>query len=522
MKVENVVIVGGGTAGWMTATTLISCFPNIKVTLVENPNIETVGVGESTIGSVNNWLYLNDIKDADFMPHCDATYKLSIGFENWLHKDTPRFHYPFNWAQEQSFEDIIKNDYVWELKKAMSPETPMNDYADCVSSVMSLVNANTLTEKQEMPHYSLQHVSAYHFDATKLGLWLRDYKCIPKGLTHIKENVLDARVNENGIEYLTLSNEKRLTADLFIDCSGFKSLLINEMMGIPFESLSDIIPNNYAWATKIPYKDKNKQIVNYTNCTAIGNGWVWEIPLQSRMGSGYVYSDRFISHDKALLEFQQTLTKKGYENVEQLEYKHIPMKIGYHEKLWVKNVCAIGLSGAFCEPLESNGIFTVHHFLAYLVWILDRDGHVTEWDRKYFNSKCLSAFIDFTNFIRHHYAYSHRDDTEYWREITERDSYQIGPEISLDGDDDGPRIKGIGGRYIRKGFGLCDITFFGFKRGEPNITKANILARENEVTGVTVGEEIKSLNRNRDKYAKLAKNYPSPYEFLKLKGLASE
>ena len=204
---------------------------------------------------------------------------------------------------------------------------------------------------------------------------MRDNYCkanYSNNFIHILSEVKDAPLNDNGIEHLVLDNGQKLEADLFIDCTGFKSLLLSKTFNVPFISIEKYIPNNYAWATKIPYKDPETQIVNYTKCTAIENGWIWEIPLWSRMGSGYVFSDKFISTEGALKEFKRGLLKKGYENVEELEYNLIPMKCGYQSKLWVKNTCAIGLAAGFIEPLQSNGLHSIHQFLYNLISTLSR------------------------------------------------------------------------------------------------------------------------------------------------------
>jgi tryptophan halogenase len=196
--------------------------------------------------------------------------------------------------------------------------------------------------------------------------------------------------------------------------------LLTETFDVPFISIEDFIPNNYAWATKIPYKDPETQIVNYTNCTAIENGWIWEIPLWSRMGSGYVFSDKFISTDAALREFKYNLIKKGYENVEDLEYRLIPMRCGIQEKLWVKNTLAIGLSAGFIEPLQSNGLQSIYQFLFNLVKTLSR-GRISEWDRREYTAKCHDDFYECAHVVAFSYVLSHRDDTEYWRDILNRD-----------------------------------------------------------------------------------------------------
>jgi len=213
---------------------------------------------------------------------------------------------------------------------------------------------------------------------------------------------------------------------LYIDCTGFKSLLLGETLKEEFISFEDMLPNNKAWATKIPYKNKKKELECYTNCTAIENGWVWNIPMWTRIGTGYVYSDKFVDDETALKEFQKHLGKRAPKN--KSDYKNIKMRVGIHKRLWVKNVAAIGLSAGFIEPLESNGLFSVHEFLGELVRNLKRE-KVSQWDRDNFNYTCRQLFQNFAEFVALHYALSHRDDTEYWKanlnkewskEVTER------------------------------------------------------------------------------------------------------
>jgi len=414
MLVNDIKIIGGGSAGWMTAATLISQFPHKKITLIESPQIATVGVGESTIAHINAWLLLLGIKDEDFMPHCDASYKLSIGFKNFYRKDSGQFHYPF--GVPYTGENLAGlND--WYFKKFVYPDTPVSDYSECLFPQMALVKQNRILKSKlnALPSFNPRSDTAYHFDATKFGLWLRDHYCIPKGVKHKKAEVKYTKVNDDvGVEYIVLDDDSKVKADLFIDCTGFSALLIEKAFKEPFESFEGELPNNSAWATKIPYKNKKKELVCYTNCTAIDNGWVWNIPLWSRIGSGYVYSDKYISDDDALLQFKKHI-KKGDE----LEYKHIKMRTGIHQRTWVKNVCAIGLSAGFIEPLESNGLYTVHEFLLDLVRILQRE-YVSQWDRDVYNTATKTLFTEFKEFVAMHFALSHRDDTEYWRDVMNR------------------------------------------------------------------------------------------------------
>jgi hypothetical protein len=402
---KKIIIVGGGTAGWMAAATLVKCFPDKSITLIESPNIPTVGVGESTIQQIRGWISLLGIKEEEFIPYTDASYKLSIKFTDF-YKKGEAFHYPFG---SPNTDNNLANHNDWWFKKIYKPETPNSDYADCIFPQMALVNENKCfsNEDNKIP-FNLKTDSAFHFDATKFGLWLRDHYCLPRGVKHIKEDVKTIEQDENGIRSLN----KKHKADLFIDCTGFKSLLLGETLKEEFISFEDLLPNNKAWATKIPYKDKKKELESFTNCTAIENGWVWNIPMWTRIGTGYVYSDKFVDDETALKEFQKHLGKKAPKN--KSDYKNIKMKVGTHKRLWVKNVVAIGLSAGFIEPLESNGLFSVHEFLAELVRNLKRE-KVSQWDRDNYTFTCRQMFQNFAEFVALHYALSHRDDTEYWK-----------------------------------------------------------------------------------------------------------
>jgi len=390
MSINKIIIVGGGSAGWMTAATLIKFFPQKQITVIESPDVPVIGVGESTILQITEWLRSLNIKEEDFMKHTDASYKLSIKFTDFYLKGEA-FHYPFG---TPNFENNFSNFNDWWFKKFYNPKTPYSDFADCMFPQMGYVNNNTYDKK--IP-------AAYHFDAIKFGIWLKDYYCIPKGVKYIKEDIVDISLNENGISKLNNKHE----ADLFIDCTGFKSLLINKLE-IPFENLTDLLPNNSAWATQIPYKNKKKELVSYTNSTAYNNGWIWNIPLWSRIGTGYVYSDKFVSDEDALKEFKQFLGN------EDLNFKKIKMRTGVYKKIWHKNVCAIGLSAGFIEPLESNGLYSVHEFVHILVRNLQRE-YVSQFDKDNFNYNCKCIFYNFAEFVAMHYAMSHRTDTEYWK-----------------------------------------------------------------------------------------------------------
>ena len=338
------------------------------------------------------------IKDEDFLKHVDGSYKLSIKFTDF-YKKGEAFHYPFG---APPVENTRAGTNDWWFKKMLYPKTPYSDYADCTYPLqMAYVNQNK---------FDINEVErAYHFDAIKFGLWLKNNYC--KKIKHIVEDVVSVEQDENGIT--SLNNKYK--ADLYIDCTGFRSLLLGKSLKEPFESYSNMLPNNSAWATKIKYKNKEKELLPYTNCTAIENGWVWRVPLWSRLGTGYVYSDKFVSDEDALKEFKSHLkNREKISNVEELEYRNIKSRVGIHKRLWVKNVVAIGLSSGFIEPLEGNGLFSVHEFLINLVRNLQRE-KISQWDKDNFNYQCKHLFREFAEFVGLHYALSHRNDTEYWK-----------------------------------------------------------------------------------------------------------
>lgn len=405
MEVNKIIIVGGGSAGWMTAATLIKAYPDKDITLIESPNVPVIGVGESTIARVRNWTKFLELDDKHFLSHTDGIYKLSIKFTDF-YKKGEAFHYPFGNCPEEGNKAGL-ND--WWFKKSLYPETPQSDYADCMFPIMSLINNNKMTD-ESFEGYDFSRDVAFHFDAIKFGQWLKEHYCLPRGVNHIQEDIVDVPTDENGVKCLVTKNYSYY-ADLYIDCTGFKSLLLDKTLKEPFESLTDTLPNNSAWAVRAPYRDREKELKPYTNCTAIENGWVWNIPLWNRVGTGYVYSDKFVDDETALQQFKNHLNR---EDVNDLEFRNIKMRTGIHKRLFVKNVAAVGLAAGFIEPLESNGLFSVHEFLKELVRTLRRD-NVTQWDKDNYTYSCKYMFTGFAEFVALHYAMSNRNDTEYWK-----------------------------------------------------------------------------------------------------------
>lgn len=509
MRVNNIVIVGGGTAGWMTATTFVRLFPKKKVTLIESPDIKTVGVGESTIVQFRQWLSLVKIKDEDFMKECDASYKFTIRFTNFNKMDSGRVEYPF--SQPEPIDDNRLN--LWYFKKLIEPKTPNTDYADSYYPIMSMVNNNKVYKGKELGNFDFKRDTAFHFDATKFALWLRDNICLPK-VTHIKSNVKDIKINDEGIDSLTLDNGDVITGDLFIDCTGFKSLLLEQTMKEPFISYNDIIPNNKAWATHVEYTDKKKQLEGVTNATALKNGWVWNIPLWSKIGTGYVYSDKYTTDEKALVELKKHLKKQKFD-ITKCKFTNIKMKIGIHHKLFVKNVVAIGLSAGFIEPLESNGLYTVHEFLSYLTRMFERD-NISQWDRDVYNYACRNTFHNWAEFVSMHYALGERDDTPYWKDNLNRNYdegiYDLSP-TQHHGFREHIKSKIYDFRYNEEVGINCISAGYGYFPLSDNTLRYGNKVEEFDYTSFLL--PIKQMDDRKKAWNDVVKDSPSLYEYLK-------
>lgn len=423
-EINKIVIVGGGSAGWMTAAYLIKAFPEKEIVTIESPDVSIIGVGESTLGGINDFTRFLGIDEKDFLAYTDGSYKMSIKFTDFYMKDAGGFHYPFG---HPHIKDIPGGLAAWFHKKALYPETPITDFVNCYFPSAALYEQNkfSLNRYGIFDSYDPDYDVAYHFDATKFGAWLRDRYSIPRGVKLIRGTVRDVIPGENGVGALVLNDGERITADLFIDCTGFRSILLSEFLKEPFVSYKHILPNNRAWATRVPYVNKTRELEPYTNSIAIGHGWVWNIPSWNRLGTGYVYSDEYIEPEDAKEEFKQYLMSdkilypRTREQVENLEYKDIPIRVGIHERTWVKNVVAIGLSAGFIEPLESNGLYTVHEFLRVLAKTLLRP-KVNKLDKDLYCSQTRHMYDGFAHFVSQHYSLSLRDDTNYWKANSER------------------------------------------------------------------------------------------------------
>nr|WSW67721.1 tryptophan 7-halogenase [Streptomyces sp. NBC_00995] len=422
--IKSVVIVGGGTAGWMSATYLKAAFGDrIGVTVVESDRVSSIGVGEATFSTVRHFFDYLGLDEAEWLPHVAGSYKLGIRFENWR-KAGEHFYHPFErlrtsdgfsladwWLKEGDRSTPFDQGMYLTPHLCEAQRSPrMLDGSLFAGGLDDSLGRSTLQEQRTQFPY------AYHFDAGLLAKFLTTYGT-DRGVRHVVDDVVDVARDERGwISHVTTREHGDLAGDLFIDCTGFRGLLINKTLEEKFLSFEDVLPNNRAVALRVPKPNQAVEGMNpYTTATAMDAGWIWTIPLFGRNGNGYVYSDQFCSPEEA----ERTLREFAAPGQEDLEANHIRMRIGRNERSWVNNCVAIGLSSAFVEPLESTGIFFIQHGIEQLVKNFP-DEH---WDpqlRNDYNGRVAEVLDGVKELLVLHYVAAAREDTPYWKEAKAR------------------------------------------------------------------------------------------------------
>ena len=420
--IRSVTIVGGGTAGWMSASYLKAAFGDrIDVTLIESAQVKRIGVGEATFSTVRHFFNYLGLDEAEWLPKCAGSYKLGIRFENWR-KPGEHFYHPFErlrsvagfslaeWWLElgDRSEPFDRSCYITTALCEAARAPRMLDGSLFVSGLDGDLGRSTLDDQRDQFPY------AYHFDADAVAGFLGEYGR-ERGVRHIVDNVTEVQQDSRGwISGVRTAEHGVVTGDLYIDCTGFRGVLINKTLGEQFQSFEDDLPNNRAVALRVPREDAT-DMDPYTTATTMSAGWAWTIPLFRRNGNGYVYSDKFTTPEEAEAE----LREKVAPGRDDLEANHIRMRIGRNENSWVGNCVAIGLSSAFVEPLESTGIFFIQHGIEQLVKHFPDNGFDALRTAAY-NRRINNAIDGVKEFLILHYRSADREDTPYWKETKAR------------------------------------------------------------------------------------------------------
>ena len=409
MKARRVLIVGGGSAGWMTAAYLDAVLNGagpipVDIALIESPDVPRIGVGEATIPSINHILAAIGIDEVEFMKRVDGTFKQAIKYVNWLDGQGESYYHAFGRYRESPYD-------VSSLNWLMSDRSlPFSETISAQPVICEKFFAPKMNGQWDM---GAQFTYAFHMNALKFA----DYLCeiaTSRGVKHHRDHVVDVEMAENGdIAALRTRGGDRLEADLFIDCTGFASVLIEKKLGVGWVDCSQWQLCNRALTLQVPYEHNYPGYVRpNTLATALSAGWVWEIPLQNRRAWGYVHASEFISDDDAEKELRAFAGPLG----DAFETRMVPFKVGYRTKTWVQNCIAVGLSAGFIEPLESTGLYLSDLAAVMLTEHFPYGGDMAPLAFRY-NRIISNRFHEILDFINMHYCLTRRTDTEFWREV---------------------------------------------------------------------------------------------------------
>ncbi len=403
-KAHQFVILGGGTAGWMTACLMAKAWPQHKITVVESPDIGIIGVGEGSTPQLRAFFKTLGIAESDWMPRCNATYKNGIRFHGWSNRiGHESYFHPFQTDLDHHTAHAFFNN-----SRARRSGRDVWAHPDrfFVSAELAKQRRGPIANE----NFPFDIAYGYHFDATLVGHMLRDHAVEKLGVQHLERIVQDVKLHENGdISHLIVRDDADVAGDFFIDCSGFRSVLMQEALGEKFISFASNLFNDAAIA--MPSANDEGAIPSETSATALSAGWAWRIPLTHRAGNGYVYSSQHITANAAETELRAHLGALDSE----VEARHLKMKVGRVTRSWTKNCLAVGLSQGFIEPLEATALHIVQATVEGFITAYS-DGQFTDRHADQFNHVIGARYDGIRDYIVAHYRMNQRKDSAYWRE----------------------------------------------------------------------------------------------------------
>ena len=412
--IKSIVVLGGGTAGWLTASLIAARHVNqhspFKVTLVESPNIPAIGVGEGTWPTMVNTLKQLGISELTFMQCCDASFKQASKFVNWVDgKENDHYYHPF--TPPQSFEEI-NLAAAWQKRHA---DGKSEKFADAVSLQAMLCQQKKAPKQLKLGDYKTIENYGYHLDAGKFAKLLTEHGTNQLGVTHILDEVISVESHENGdIAALVTEHQGNIEGDLFIDCSGQAARLIGQHYGVPFISKKDVLFIDKAIATQVPYKTTQDPVESATISTAQSAGWIWDIGLPTRRGVGHVFSSKYITAEQAKAQLKVYL-RDSVDDVEKLQFRTLEINPGYREVFWRNNCVAVGMASGFLEPLEASALVMVELAAKTLALHMPASRAVMDIVAKQYNDNMHFRWQRIIDFLKLHYVLSKRED-DFWRD----------------------------------------------------------------------------------------------------------
>lgn len=410
-EVNSVCIVGGGSAGWLTAGLIAARHGGpggLKITLIESVRLGIIGVGEGTWPTMRHTLRKIGITETDFIRACSASFKQGAKFAGWRTGAADDFYYhPL--VLPEGFPDLDLAPY-WHAA-SNDPHAP--SFSDAVCFQEYLCENNLAPKTMTTPEYAGLANYAYHLDAVRLGELLHAH-CVDKlGVNHVDDDIIAVERSENGdIRAVVGQRHGAIEADLFVDCSGFSSLLLGQTLGVPFCDRSDILFIDRALAVQVPYPDADSPIVSHTVSTAQRHGWIWDIGLQHRRGVGYVYSSRHAGAGRV----EEELARYIGPGFDQLATREITIHSGHREIFWKNNCVAVGLAAGFLEPLEASAMVLIELSADYISTAMPATRAGMDIVARRFNTMTRYRWDRVIEFLKLHYMLSEREDSAFWRE----------------------------------------------------------------------------------------------------------
>ncbi len=415
--IRTVVIVGGGNAGWLTAGRIAAKHKSnqpdgVKVILIESPTLPPIGVGEGTWPTMRSTLIALGISETDFIRQCDVTFKQGAKFAQWVDGSSSDFYYhPL--VLPQGFGKAEMAGY-WQQSTATANNTSCNtsSFSNALCYQEALCEHGLAPKTIRHAEFGAVANYAYHLDSGKFGPFLRQH-CIEKlGVTHILDDVVAVQSSSNGdIAAVNTKQSGVIAGDLFVDCSGFSSLLLGKHYQVPFKACDDILFIDTALAVQVPYEHPDTPIASHTISTAQDAGWIWDIGLQHRRGVGYVYASKYCTEAQA----RATLARYVGPAIADLSVRKIPIVSGHRTRFWQNNCVAVGLAAGFLEPLEASALVLVELSAQMISEQLPANRALMDIVAKRFNETFLYRWDKIIDFLKLHYLLSQREEP-FWRD----------------------------------------------------------------------------------------------------------
>ncbi|HEX5688227.1 MAG TPA: tryptophan halogenase family protein [Ideonella sp.] len=407
--IQRVVVVGGGSAGWLTAGLLAAEHGDrLKVVVLESPNVAPIGVGEGTWPTMRDSLRDIGVTEAALFRECDASFKQGSRFNRWATgQPDDRYFHPFVLPQGYTEANLVA---------AWLQQHPAVPFAELVSFQPHLCLQGRAPKQFATPEYAAVANYAYHFDAGKFGVFLRAH-CIDKlGVQHVLDDLVGVNSHDNGdIASVQTQAHGDVAGDLFVDCTGMQSLLLGRHYGVGFVSHKHVLFCDAALALQVSYADEHAPIASQTISTAQGSGWVWDIGLQTRRGVGLVYSSAHMGDDEAQGALRDHIAGTGGP-ADLPPARKLCFEPGHRETFWHRNCLAIGLSAGFLEPLEASAIALIEYSAGFLRDQLPATREAVDIVARRFNEGHRYRWARIIDFLKLHYVLSQRRDTEFWRD----------------------------------------------------------------------------------------------------------